>query len=343
MPRFQTPHLHLAARAATLALAAACVALPAQAQSQTVKVGYGIAEEHPLGQGVNRFIQLVEQATGGKLKLKGYPANQLGSETQMISAARGGTQEITIPSSAALVQVQKEFGLFDMPFLFADERQADAVLDGPIGRSLLDKLADKDLVGLCYWENGFRQMTSSKRPIARADDVRGLKMRTMQSPVYLDTFNALGANAVPLPFTELYVALEQKAIDGQENPVGIIHANKIFEVQKYLSLTRHAYAPYVVLAGRKFWDRLGAPERAAVTRACAEAGTYQRKLGRDLNAKLLAELKAKGMIVNEVPPAEIARMKAQLQPVIAKYTAEIGPDLMGRVNAELAKAGAAKP
>ena len=328
-------------RAAALMLGAAAAC--AGAQSQTVKVGYGIAEEHPLGQGVNRFIQLVEQATGGKLKLKGYAANQLGSESQMISAVRGGTQEITIPSSAALVQVQKEFGLFDMPFLFADERQADAVLDGPIGKALLDKLADKDLVGLCYWENGFRQMTSSKRPIAKADDIRGLKMRTMQSPVYLDTFNALGANAVPLPFTEVYVALEQKAIDGQENPVGIIHANKIYEVQKYLSLTHHAYAPYVVLAGRKFWDRIGAAERTAIGRACVEAGTYQRRLGRELNAKLLADLKSKGMIVNELPPAEIARMKAQLQPVIAKYTAEIGPDLIARVNAEAAKVAASKP
>jgi tripartite ATP-independent transporter DctP family solute receptor len=350
MPRLRTfspsrvPRPTRAAAALALAAACACAApLAAQAQSQVVKVGYGIAEEHPLGQGVNRFIQLVEQKTAGKLKLRGYPANTLGSETQMISAARGGTQEITIPSSAALVQVQKEFGLFDLPFLFADERQADAVLDGPIGRSLLDKLADKDLVGLCYWENGFRQVTTSKRAIAKADDIRGLKVRTMQSPVYLDTFNALGANAVPMPFTEVYVALEQKAIDAQENPIGIIHANKIFEVQKYLSLTRHAYAPYVVLAGRKFWDRLGAAERTAVTSACLEAGTYQRKLGRDMDARLLADLKSKGMVVNEVPAAEIERMKAQLQPVIAKYTAEIGPDLIARVNAQLGKPGAVKP
>jgi tripartite ATP-independent transporter DctP family solute receptor len=344
MPQLRTSAL--GRRAAALALGAAaatCVAVPAAAQSQTIKVGYGIAEEHPLGQGVNRFVQLVDQASGGKLKMKGYAANTLGSETQMISAVRGGTQELTIPSSAALVSVQKEFGLFDLPFLFADERQADAVLDGPVGRSLLDKLADKNLVGLCYWENGFRQVTSSKRAIARADDLRGLKVRTMQSPVYLDSFSALGANAVPMPFTEVYVALEQKAIDAQENPVGIIHANKIYEVQKYLSLTRHAYSPYVVLAGKKFWDRLSAGERGVVTNACVEAGAYQRQLGRDLNAKLLADLKAKGMVVNEVPAAEIARMKAQLQPVIAKYAAEIGPELMTRVNAELAKVGPAKP
>jgi tripartite ATP-independent transporter DctP family solute receptor len=329
------------AAASVLALAAACITLPAH--SQTIKVGYGIAEEHPLGQGVNRFIQLVEQKTGGKLKLKGFAANALGSETQMISALRGGTQEITIPSSAALVQVQKEFGLFDLPFLFADERQADAVLDGPVGKSLLDKLADKDLIGLCYWENGFRNLTNGRRVVAKADDIRGLKLRTMQSPVYLDSFNALGANAVPLAFTEVYVALEQKAIDGQENPIGIIHANKIYEVQKYLSLTRHSYAPYVVLAGKKFWDKLGAAEHTAIAAACIEAGTYQRKLGRDMNAKLLEDLKAKGMVVTEVPPAEIARMKATLQPVTAKYTAEIGPDLIAKVNAELAKLPAAKP
>ena len=331
-------------------MAAACAALlaaasfaTAHAQSTTGKVGYGIAEEHPLGQGVNRFIQLVEQKTAGRLKLKGYPATQLGSETQMISAVRGGTQEILITSSAPLVSVQKEFALFDLPFLFANERQADAVLDGAVGRSLLDKLADKDLVGLCYWENGFREMTSGRRAVARADDIRGLKVRTMQSAVYLDTFNALGANAVPMPFTELYVALEQKAIDAQENPIGIIHANKLYEVQKYLSLTNHAYSPYVVLAGRKFWNRLDAAERSALAGACTEAGAYERKLGRDLNATLLADLKAKGMVVNEVPAAEIARMKAQLQPVMAKYSAEIGAELVGQVNAELARVGAARP
>jgi len=330
-------------RGAALAIIAACSIVPVHAQSPTVKVGYGIAEEHPLGQGVNRFIQLVEQATGGKLKLKGFPATTLGSETQMISATRGGTQEIVIPSSAPLVSMQKEFALFDLPFLFADERQADAVLDGPVGRSLLDKLANKDLIGLCYWENGFRHITTSRRPVAKADDIRGLKLRTMQSTVYIDSFNALGANAVPMAFTEVYTALEQKAIDGQENPIAIIHASKIYEVQKYLSLTRHAYAPYVVLAGKKFWDRLGPDQRAALSSACVEAGAYQRQLGRDLNVKLLTELKDRGMIVNEVPASEVERMKVQLQPVIAKFTAEIGPELIGQVQSDLAKVPPAKP
>jgi TRAP-type transport system periplasmic protein len=307
----------------------------ADVKERAIKLGYGIAEEHPLGQGANRFAQLVSQKSGGKLKVKNYPANALGSESQMISAAQGGVQEIAIPSSAPVVSVVKEFALFDLPFLFADEREADAVLDGPVGRQVLDKLTDKGVIGLCYWENGFRNVTNSKRPIAKAADIKGLKIRTMQSPVYIDTFNALGANAVPMSFTELYTALETRAMDGQENPYAIIHANKINEVQKYLSATKHSYAPFVVMVGKKFWDRLSADEQKILQDSCVEARDYQRKLSREQNVKILADLKAKGMVFNEIPPAELAKMRQELQPVVDKYTKEIGEDLVKQTFAEI--------
>jgi tripartite ATP-independent transporter DctP family solute receptor len=318
-----------------------CTAMPGSAadiKDRSMKLGYGIAEEHPLGQGANRFAQLVDQKSGGKMKVKNYPANQLGSESAMISAAQGGIQEIVIPSSAPVVSVVKEFALFDLPFLFADEREADAVLDGPVGKSLLDKLSGKGLTGLCYWENGFRHVTNSKRPIAKAEDIRGLKIRTMQSPVYIDTFNTLGANAVPMSFTELYSALETRAIDAQENPYAIIHANKMNEVQKYLSATKHSYAPFVVMVGKKYWDKLSADEQKVLRDSCVEARDYQRKVSRELNAKILADLKAKGMVFNEIPPEEVAKMRQELKPVVDKYTKELGEDLVKQTYAAIEKA-----
>jgi TRAP-type transport system periplasmic protein len=309
----------------------------ADIKERAIKLGYGITEEHPLGQGVNKFSQLVSQKSAGKIKVKGYPAGTLGGEAQMISATQGGVQEMVIPSSAPIVPLVKEFALFDFPFLFADEREADAVLDGPVGKKLLDKLTDKGLIGLCYWENGFRNVTNSKRPIAKSEDIQGLKIRTMQNPVYTDVFNSLGANAVPMAMTEVYSGLETKAIDAQENPYGIIHASKFNEVQKYLSATKHSYAPYVVMVGKKFWDKLTPEEQQILQDSCVEARDYQRKVNRESNTKVLAELKAKGMTFNEIPPEEMAKMREKVRPVIDKYTKEVGEDLVKQTYAEIEK------
>ena len=211
------------------------------------------------------------------------------------------------------------------------------MLDGPVGRALLDKLEPKGLFGLCYWETGFRNVTNSKRPIAKAEDLKGLKMRTMQNPVYIDAFNKLGAHAVPLPFTELYVALETKAVDGQENPYGIIYANKIHEVQKYLTSTRHGYSPFVVMVSKKYWDKLAAGDRKVMQDACVEAGTYQRKLNREANQKILDQMKAAGIQFNELPAGEIARMRQELQPVIEKFSKQIGDETVRQAMAEIDK------
>jgi tripartite ATP-independent transporter DctP family solute receptor len=332
----------LAPLAGALAACALLTAPVAAQEVRTLKFGYGIAEDHPLGQAVHRFSQLVEQRSGGKLKIKGYASNVLGSESAMISSAQGGVQEIVGASSAPVVQLVKEFAVFDLPFLFADEREADAVLDGTVGRALLDRLEPKGLVGLCYWETGFRHVTNSKRPITKAEDLKGLKLRVMQNPVYIDAFNALGANAVPMPFTELYAALESHAIDAQENPYGIIHANKMNEVQKYLSATRHAYSPFVVMVSRKAWDKLGPEDRRTLQEACGESRDFQRKLNREANGKLLADMRAKGLQFNEIAPAELARMRTELQPVVDKYGRQIGEDIVKSAYAEIDKVRKAK-
>lgn len=320
------------------------MAQPAQAQinAHSIKFGYGVPEEHPIGQGATKFSELVSQKSGGKIKVRNYPNSALGADQQMVSAAQGGVQEVVAVSSAPMVGVVKEFALFDLPFLFGDEKQADAVLDGAVGRGILDKLTDKGLIGLCYFENGFRNVTNSKRPITKLEDISGLKLRTLQSPVYIDAFNALGANAVPMPFPEVYSALETKAIDAQENPYANIYQSKYYEVQKYLSATKHAYGPLPLMVSKKFWDKLNGDERKVFQDSCVEARLYQRKVNREQSAKLLTELQAKGMVYNEIAPAEVTRIRQKLQPVVDKYTKQLGEDLVKQANAEIDKVKAQK-
>jgi tripartite ATP-independent transporter DctP family solute receptor len=230
----------------------------------------------------------------------------------------------------------KEYAALDFPFLFNDGREADAVVDGPLGKQLADKLPAKGLVSLTFYELGFRNLTNSKRPIAKADDIQGLKIRVIQSPIYIDTFSALGANPVPMPITEVYTAMEQKTIDGHENPFTVIEANKFYEVQKYLTVSRHIYNPQSLLMSKRTWDRLSKEEQDIIMAAAKESTPYQRKISRDAQDKSLATLKTK-MEVTELPAAEIAKIRTKLQPVIAKYSAEVGPDFVKQLYSEIDK------
>jgi TRAP-type transport system periplasmic protein len=229
----------------------------------------------------------------------------------------------------------KEMGVLDFSFLFANEAEADALLDGPIGKRLRDRLPEHGLIGLAYWENGFRNVTNSKRPITRPEDLEGLKIRVMQNPVYMETFKAVNANPVPMAFGELFTALETKTVDAQENPYSIILANKFNEVQKYLSVTRHTYNTFIVLMSKKFWDKLSPKEQQIIQDAANEARDYERQVSRAASVKALAELKAKGMQVNELSPAELARMRAQLKPVADKFAASYDPAFMRDFYAEM--------
>lgn len=311
--------------------------IAADIKERSIKLGYVLPEDHPLGLGAKKWSELLAQKSGGKIKARTYPAGAIGGDTQMISSLQGGIQELGLITSAPIVGVVKEFGVLDLPFIFSNEKEADAVLDGPVGQKLLAKLSDKGMVGLGWMENGFRNVTSSKRPITKAEDLQGLKIRVMQNPVYLDVFNTLGANAVPMAFTELYTALEQKAVDAQENPLAIINANKFNEVQKYLSATRHSYSPFAVIASKKFWDKLTPDEQKLFKETAIEASAYQRKVLREADRKLFAELKTKGMEVNELSPQELANMREKLRPVIDKYAKEIGEDTVKETFAEIDK------
>ena len=321
----------------TALLLAAAGNAGAQVKERSIKLGIGLAEDHPQGQGVKRFAEIVDKKSGGKIKVKNFYSGSIGSDVTMVSALQGGIQEMTIPSTAPLAGMVKEFGVFDLPFLFTNEQEVDAVLDGPFGKKMLDRLPPKGLIGLCYWENGFRQLTNNKHAVAKVGDIQGLKIRTMQSTAYIDLFNSLGANAVPMPFPELYTALETKTVDGQENPIPTIQTSKFNEVQKYLSLTKHSYSPFVVLVSKRFWDKLSPEEQKILQDSCVESRDYQRKVSRESNARILSELKAGGMQVNEVTPQELGKMREKTQPVSAKYTKEYGEELVKEMQSEIAK------
>jgi tripartite ATP-independent transporter DctP family solute receptor len=255
----------------------------------------------------------------------------------MISALRGGTQEMVVPDSSTLVSLVKDFGALNLPLVFNNEREADALLDGPFGQKLLAQLPDKGLIGLAFWENGFRHVTNGRRPIVKADDFAGLKIRVIQNPLFIETFSALGANALPMPFPELYTALEQKTVDGQENPTATILASKFHEVQKHVVLSNHIYSVWVLLLSKKTWDSLSPEERKAVQEAAREATVFERSTIREFGNKALGELKKLGMQVTELPPAEQAKLRQKLQPVVAKFSKEFGEATAKEMLGELDK------
>jgi tripartite ATP-independent transporter DctP family solute receptor len=234
-------------------------------------------------------------------------------------------------SSSPLVGIVKELGAFDLPFLFLNEKEADAVLDGPAGVYFNKKLEEAGLVNLAYWENGFRNLTNSKRPVTKVEDFDGVKVRVMQNNIFIDTFKTLGTNAVPMAFGEVFTALETKTIDGQENPFVTIETSKFNEVQKYLSVTRHAYTPFLVLYSKKLWDQLSAQEQAVLREAAREGQKVQRAANRTLNEKSLATLKTKGMQVNEISPAEMKRISDRIRPVYDKNIPTIGAEAVNVV------------
>lgn len=313
------------------------IAQAADYKPRIIRFGYGLADDSNQGRAVKFFADDLAKRSGGKMKAKGFANASLGGDVQMQNALIGGAQEMMVGSTATLVGIVKDFGVYDLPFLFANEKEADAVLDGAFGQKLAARLQEKGLVGLVYWENGFRNLTNTKRPITRLEDMQGVKLRVMQNPVYIDMFNSFGANAVPLPFSELFTALETKTVDGQENPVNTIQSSKFYEVQKYLSITKHVYSPWIVIASKKWWDGLNADEKKAMQESAVAARNFERTDSRAAAANAIEYLKSKGMQVSVVNDKEIGRMRDKALPAYMKFAADGGADVVKDLQAELAK------
>ena len=310
----------------------------AQFSERIIKVTNGVNEDHSAGVGVKRMQEVLAAKTGGKMKLNAFWGGSAGGDLPATQALRAGTQEMVCTSSSPLVGIVKELGAFDLPFLFANEKEADAVLDGPAGVYFNKKLEEAGLINLAWWENGFRNLTNSKHPVTKAEEFDGIKVRVMQNNIFLDTFKTLGTNAVPMAFGEVFTALETKTIDGQENPFITIETSKFSEVQKYLSVTRHAYTPFLVLYSKKLWDQLNPAEQAVLREAAMEGQKVQRAANRSLNEKSLTALKAKGMVVNEISPAEQRRMFDKVKPVYDRNVPTIGAEAVNVVLDALKKA-----
>lgn len=307
-------------------------------QERTIRFGHLNNPDHPVSFGVKRFAEIVAAKSGGKLKVKEFPSSTLGNEMQQQSALQGGVQEMSAPATTSLAGIVKEFGLVDLPFAVNTFAQADALLDGPFGQALLAKLPEKGLVSLGYWDLGFRNVTNSKHPVTRLEDLNGIKIRVIPNPVFLETFKAFKANPVPMPFTELYGALESRAVDGQENPYAVILSNKFFEVQKYVSATNHVYAANIILVSKRFWDKLTPAEQKILNDAATEARAYQRQVSRAAAQQAVGDLKAKGMQYNEIAPAELARMREVVKPINERFMSAYDPATVSLYKSELARA-----
>ncbi|WP_458735682.1 TRAP transporter substrate-binding protein [Zobellella taiwanensis] len=312
-------------------------AMAADIQSRMIRFGYGLNEDSNQGRAVQKFAAEVGKLSGDKMKVRAFGAATLGSDLQMQQALLGGAQEMMVGSTATLVGIVPEMAIWDTPFLFNNAEEADAVLDGPVGEQVKAKLEEKGLVGLVYWENGFRNLTNSRRPVTSLEDMDGIRLRVMQNNVFLDSFKALGANAVPMAFSELFTALETRTVDGQENPYNTILSSKFYEVQKYLTVTNHVYSPWIVLVSKKFWDKLSDDERRVLEQAAAASRDFERRDTREEAAWALAELKEKGMEVNELDAAQVDRMRERLTEVNQGIAKEVGQQLWDDVQAELQK------
>jgi tripartite ATP-independent transporter DctP family solute receptor len=321
-----------------LALGLAAVAiLPAGASAQTINAKFSVTlpEKSHQGQGAARFVELVDAKSQGRIKIKPYFNGSLGNDVQVTSSLQGGTIEFVVPQTSTLTGMIKEFEILDFPFLFNSERDAEKILDGAVGRKLLDKLPAKGLVGLAYWENGFFNATNSKHPINRVEDFEGLKFRAVQAKISQDTVKALGANPVPLAVPELYTALETRTVDGQGTPTAVIAALKLNEVQKYLSLTQHSYGAFIPLVSKKFWDTLSEADRKILVDAAVETRAYQRGIAREQAKSAQASMAAKGLIVNEISAAERVRMRDRMKPVWDTYAKEVGDEIYKEVMSQL--------
>ena len=302
-------------RRALIATAALAVCGMSLAQTVQLKLGHGAALDNPRHIASLKFADLVKAKTNGRIEVAVSPSAQLGTDPAMITALRTGALDITANSQGAVSSTVPEYNAFGMPFLFADVGAAFKVMDGPVGKELAAKTEEKGMIVLGYWDNGIRHMTNSKRPLNNPADLNGLKMRTPPDAVTMDIMKAVGATPQQIAFSELYVALQQGVVDGQENPLANIASAKLYEVNKYISLTGHKYEMSPFLMSKRTWEKLSAADQKAVMDSALEATTLQRKLSVEADQKLAAELKAKGALINNANKAAFEKATSNVDDI----------------------------
>ncbi len=322
----------------TLALAIGLTAGQAFSQAKVLKISNGINEQHPSYLGNKRFGEILNAKLPGKYNVQVYANSQLGDDVRATEAVRMGTLEMVTTSASPLTGLVPEFNVFDLPFIIPSEKAADAIFDGPIGAKLAAALEKKGIKLLAYYENGFRQLTNSARPVKSPADLKGLKIRTMQNPIHLEAFRAMGANPTPMPFSEVFTAMQQKTIDGQENPIPTIWLSKFYEVQKYVSLTGHVYGPHIMLIGKKLWDSFPAGDQQIIAAAAQESAVYQRALNRKMNKDFVENLRKAGTTVIELTPEQHKAFVDACASVYTTWEPKIGKALLDEFRATVSKA-----
>lgn len=327
----------LAAGVSTTMILALTAPVSAQISERTIRIANGIAADHPVGDGVDAMTQCVEERTDGAWTINAFWSSALGDDLQSAQSLRSGTLEMVISSSSPLVAIEPALGVFDLPFLISSEAEADALLDGEFGQYISEMMPQHNLVNLSYWENGFRNLSNSLRPVESLEDFEGMRIRVMQNNIFLDTFQTLGTNATPMAFGEVFTALETGAIDAQENPYVTIDTSRFFEVQDYVSNTRHAYTPFMVLFSKPIFDTYSAEEQQILFDCATVGRDAQRAASRALSEQSLQRIKDAGLEVNDISEENMAEIREAVQGVYERNAATIGEDVIERVNAALAE------
>ncbi len=302
-------------------------------EKYVIKVGYGTNPGHPIDLGSIEFEKIVEEKAlelGYQVDVQLFPSAQLGSEKEMIEQLQMGTLDMCPTTTGPLGLFEPEYLVFDLPYLFLNYDQADAVLDGEIGTEMLSALEDQNIVGLAWWENGFRELTNNKHAVTKPEDLNGIKLRTMENDVHIDFFSAMGASPTPLGFGEIYTSLQSGVIDGQENPLSIIAVNKFYDVQPYTTISDHVYSPVPVLYSKSLFEKLPEDLQGLVRDTAYEVRTYERQSGRDAEQEYIDEIAQKSEIYRLSEEEKAAFREIALK-TYEKFEDKIGKELVERV------------
>lgn len=312
------------------ALALFACATVSAAAPRVLKLAHAINEQDAFHIGALKLKDVVDKESNGQLSVEIFPNGKLGDERTLLENIRMGVVDMAIITGGPIINFMPEFGIFDLPFLFRNEEHAYKVLDGEFGQNMLKKMEKAGWKGLAYGERGFRNLTNSKRSVKVPSDMNGLKIRLMENPIYVDTFRALGANAVPMAWIETLTALQQGALDGQENPLNVIWSYKLYECQKYLSLTNHTYAPNVIMMSLRCWNSLKPEQQALIMKAAKAGAKANRDMDLQKNAEWLADLEKHGMVVTK---PDLEAFRKAVAPIYDKYMAKFGKDtVQGIIN-----------
>lgn len=309
----------------------------AETGEKVMKLAVATAEDRSLTKGLVKFGELVEEKTNGSIKVEVYPNNQLGGDREVFESMQMGSIEASSMSTGVIAQFLDSYNAFDLPFLFPDREIAYKVLDGEFGKKMLAELDSQNIVGVNYFENGYRHLTNDVREIKSPEDLNGLKIRTLESEIHIDIWKTLGANPTPMAYSELFSGLQQGVVEGQENPIGNVVSNKFFEVQDYITMTGHVYNASPLLFGKDFWMSLSEEEQTAIQEAADEARDYQRELNYQEDMDGIKMLEEEGITITELDDEQKEAFFNASKPVYEKYSSVIGEDIVNELLDEIKK------